>query len=252
MFKGKVVALALMLMMATCVYAGSVDDCKSNAGTMTWDGILPPVPCILMQISICPQGDFEYIRNACTPASTNDYIWIEARDLANLPIPGIPWTDYWINSCDGNVTRQLCLCASPIVADSLTGANGKTTFSGRIAGGGCNVVTTAAPPAITTAGLWIAIQGKTIQTKPCPPNTGPLCLNIMIKSPDLVGGPGFTPDCKVTVADLVPFSKSYNTQLGVPPPVGKAFNACCDYNDDTKCNLSDFGFLGLHYTHKCQ
>jgi len=203
MFKGKVVALALMLMVATSVYAGSVDDCKSNAGTMTWDGILPPVPCILMQISICPQGDFEYIRNACTPASTNDYIWIEARDLANLPIPGIPWTDYWINSCDGNVTRQLCLCASPIVADSLTGADGKTSFSGRIAGGGCT----------QSGGVWIAIQGKTILAKPCPPNTGVLCLIITIRSPDLVGGPGQTPDCKVTVSDLVPFSKSYNTQV---------------------------------------
>ena len=248
MFKGKVVALALMLMMATCVYAGSVDDCRSNAGMMTWDGILPPVPCILMQISICPAGDFEYIRTGCTPASTNDYIWIEARDLTNLPIPGIPWTDYWLNACSSDPTKQLCLCASPIVADSLTGANGKTSFSGRIAGGGCNIPVGS----LGSQGIWIAIQGKTIQNKPCPPNTGPLCLNINIKSPDLVGGPNFTPDCKVTVADLVPFSKSYNTQWGVPPPPGKAFNACCDYNDDTKCNLSDFGFLGLHYTHKCQ
>jgi hypothetical protein len=242
MFKGKVVALALMLMVATCVYAGSVDDCMSNAGVSAWlgDPLDPPIPCPIMQISICPQADFEYIRNACL--GTNDFIWIEARDIANLPIKGIPWTDYWLNACSTDLTKQLCLCASPIVADSLTGVDGKTSFSGRIAGGGCNL----------SDGIWIAIQGKTISAKPCPPTPGPLCLDIIIKSPDLVGGVGQTPDCKVTVSDLVPFSKSYNTQLGVTPPVGKAFNACCDYNDDTKCNLSDFAFLGAHYTHKCQ
>jgi hypothetical protein len=238
MFKGKVVALALMLMVATSVYAGSVDDCQSNAGIMTWNGTSPPVICGSMQLTICPAADFEYIRNAC--GSTNDYIWIEAKDLGGIAIQGIPWTDYWVNACDP--TKQLCLCASPIVADSLTGADGKTSFSGRIAGGGCAL----------TGGVWMAIQGKSIALKPCPPVTGVLCLSIIIKSPDLVGGVGLTPDCKVTVADLVPFSKSYNTQFGVPPPPGKAFNACCDYNDDTRCNLSDFGFLGLHYTHKCQ
>jgi len=238
MFKGKVVAFALMLMMATSVYAGSVDDCLSNAGLMTWDGTLPPAVCALMTVTICPAADFEYIRNAC--GSTNDYIWVEARDAANVAIPGIPWSDYWLNACDA--AKQLCLCASPIGADSLTGANGRTSFSGRIAGGGCTL----------SGGVWIAVQGKTIQAKPCPPNTGPLCLNIIVKSPDLVGGPGATPDCRFTVSDLVPFSQSYNTQQGVPPPPGKAFNACCDYNDDLRCNLSDFAFLGAHYTHRCQ
>jgi type 1 fimbria pilin len=242
MFKEKVVALALMLMLATSVFAGDVDDCASDAGMMTWDGTtmmgaLAATPCPAMQITICPAADFEFIRTAC--GSTNDYIWVTAKTLAGVAIPGIPWTDYWMNACDP--TKQLCLCAAPIVADSLTGANGKTTFSGRIAGGGCTL----------SQGIWIAIQGKTISSKPCPPHN-PLCLNVVIKSPDLVGGPLQTPDCKVTVSDLVPFSKSYNTQQGVPPPPGKAFNACCDYNDDLKCNLTDFAFLGAHYTHKCQ
>jgi len=241
MFKGKVVALALMLMMATSVYAGSVDDCKSNAGIMRWDGITPPVICVEMEIIICPGGDWFYISVSCRVSGSggHDYIWIEARDLSNLPIPGIPWTDYWLNACDP--AKQLCLCASPIVADSLTGFNGRTTFGGRVAGGGC----------VKSGGVWIAIQGQTILAKPCPP-IAILCLNITVRGVDLRGGPGLTPDCKVTVSDLVPFSQSYNTQQGVPPPPGKAYNACCDYNVDTKCNLSDFAFLGAHYTHKCQ
>ena len=219
MFKGKVVALALMLLLATSVFAGDVDDCLSNAG----------VSCITMQVTICPAGDFELIRNGC--GGTADYIWIEARDAGNLPIPGIPWTDYWLNACDP--LKQLCICVSPIGADSLTGANGRTTFSGRIAGGGCTL----------SQGIWWAIQGKPILAKPC--GSAKLCLNVVIKSPDVTGAGG-QPDCKINLSDLIPFGTSYNKNLG---QVG--FNSCCDYNDDDKCNLSDFAFWGTHYLHKC-
>jgi hypothetical protein len=169
-----------------------------------------------MQITICPAGDFEFIRNAC--GGTADYIWIEARDAANLPIPGIPWTDYWLNACDP--LKQLCICVSPIGADSLTGANGRTTFGGRIAGGGCTL----------TQGIWWAIQGKPILAKPC--GSDKLCLNVIIKSPDLTGAGG-NPDCNINLSDLVPFGTSYNKNLGQA-----GYNACCDYNDDNKCNGS--------------
>lgn len=221
MFKGKVVVFALMLAFATSVYAGDVDDCKSNAG----------ISCTLMQLSICPAGDFESFRTAC--GGTADYVWIEARDASNNPIPGIPWTDYWLNACDPNA--QLCLCASPVAADSLTGANGRTTFSNRIAGGGCAL----------NQGVWWAIQGKPIKAKPCP-NVNNLCLNIIIKGPD-INGAGGKPDCLVNLSDLTPFGVTYNKHLGQG-----GYNACCDYNDDTACNLSDFGFFGTHYQHRCQ
>lgn len=219
MFKGKVVAFALMLLLATSAFAGDVDDCLSNAG----------VSCTGMKVTICPQGDFEFIRNGC--GGSADHVWIEARDASNNPIPGIPWTDYWLNACTGN---QLCLCASPVAADSLTGANGRTTFSGRIAGGGCSL----------TGGIWWAIQGKVIKEKPCP-SPNPLCLNIVIKGPDL-NGPGGLPDCQVLVNDLIPFGSSYNKSQGQA-----GYNACCDYTDDNACNLSDFALFGQHKEHKC-
>jgi hypothetical protein len=219
MFKGKVVAVALMLLFATSVFAGDVDDCKSNAG----------VSCTGMQVTNCPAGDFEFIRNGCNGVA--DYIWIEARDASNNPIPGIPWTDYWLNACDP--LKQLCICVSPVSADSLTGANGRTTFSGRLRIGGCNL----------TQGIWWAIQGKPILAKPCA--TDKLCLNVIMKSPDLTGAGG-NPDCKIDLSDLVPFGTSYNKNLGQA-----GYNACCDYNDDNKCNLSDFAYWGTHYQHKC-
>ncbi len=245
MFKGKVVAFVFTLLFATALYAGDVDDCLSNAGMMDWSGVGDPyvvgTPCALMKITICPAGDFELIRNSCGVGGTaQDFIWIEARDLGNQPIQGIPWTDYWLNTCTG---KLLCLCATPITADSLTGADGKTTFQGRIAGGGCTV---------DGGGIWIAIQGKQIAAKPCPPVTGPKCLTVWIKSPDLIGGPGATPNCQVTLGDLGPFNLSYNAKLVPPNPPGKIYNPCCDYNDTNSVTLSDLGQLGAHMNHKCQ
>jgi len=205
-----------------------VDECTSDAG----------ISCPGMQISICPSGDFEYISDACGPPGAQ-YIWIVARDACCNPIPGIPWTDYWLNACDP--LKQLWLCASPIAADSLTGANGRTTFSGRIAGGGCTL----------SQGIWLAIQGKPILAKPC--GSAKLCLNVIIKSPDLTGWVGGVrmPDGQINLPDFVPFSNSFHTQQGVPPPAGRAFNACCDFNDDGKVNLVDLAIFSDHYQHHC-
>jgi len=214
MFKGKVLLFSLLLMFATSLYAGDVDDCESEVG----------VSCTGMRLSICPQGDFEFISVAC--GGTSDYIWIIARDALGVPIEGIPWTDYWFNACDSG--QELCLCASPIVADSLTGPNGRTTFSGRVAAGGC----------VLTDGIWFAIQGKVIKEQPA--CTEPVCIDIVIVSPDI------TADCDVNLSDFTALGLSYNKQQG-----DTGYNPCCDFNDDTKCNLSDFTFLGTHYYHSC-
>jgi hypothetical protein len=222
MFKGKVVAFALMLALATSVYAGDVDDCRSTAGI---------TGCTQMKLTICPAGDFEFIRDACGVGITA-YIWVTARDASGNPIPGIPWTDYWLNACDA--AKQLALCSSPIVADSLTGANGTTTFGGRVAAGGCTL----------SQGVWWAIQGKTLKGI-YPDCANNVCLNVIVKSPDLTGAGG-KPDGIINLSDLVPFGTSYNKNLGQA-----GYNACCDYNDDDKCNLSDFAFFGTHYQHKC-
>jgi hypothetical protein len=222
MFKGKVVAFALMLAIATSVYAGDVDDCRSTAGI---------TGCATMRLTICPAGDFEFIREACGVGITA-YIWVTARDASGIPIPGIPWTDYWLNACDP--AKQLVLCSSPIVADSLTGADGTTTFSNRISAGGCTL----------TQGLWWAIQGKTLKGI-YPSCTSNVCLSVIVVSPDITGA-GNLPDGIVNLVDLIPFGNSYNKNEG---QVG--YNGCCDYTDDAKCNLSDFGYFGLHYQHRC-
>ncbi|UCF04487.1 MAG: hypothetical protein JSV33_11175 [bacterium] len=225
MFKGKVLLFSLLLVFATAVYAGDVDDCESECWVVD-EGC---------RLSICPAGDFEFIRDMC--GTGNSYIRVVVRDAAGAGIPGIPWTDYWMGACTEDATPpdKLCICPGGIVADSLTNANGETTISGRIAGGGC----------VLEDGVYLAVQGKIIlddlggADPDCLLET-PICLDIIIVSPDL------TADCQVVLGDLGVFGQSYNKCEG-----DAGYNSCCDYNDDTCCNLSDFAFMGEHYQHNC-
>jgi hypothetical protein len=212
--------IAAMFMIASPARACDADDCRSLVG----------LSCPGMQISVCPAGDFEMIKKGCD--GTGDYIWVEIRECGNNPVPGIPATDFWINACDQ--ARQLALCAMPIIADSITGTNGRTTFSGILKAGGC----------VPSGGIWIAVQGKVIKG-PYPSCTGNICLPIVVKSPDLTGAGG-KPDGFVNLSDLVPFGTSYNKNQGQA-----GYNECCNYNDDYKCNLSDFAYFGTHYQHSC-
>ena len=219
MFKGKVLLFSLLLVFATSLHAGEVHPCQSDCS----------VSCVGMRVSICPAGDFEFIREGC--GGDADYIQVDVRDVSGVGVPGIPWTDYWLGACDPG-TWTLCLCARPITADSLTssspGVEGRTTLSGRISGGGC----------VLTGGIYLAVQGKIIIDFPgC---VDPTCLDVQIVSPDLTG------DCEVTLSDLGVFGLSYNKASGEP-----GYNDCCDYNDDSNCNLSDFAYMGEHYQHVC-
>ena len=215
MFKGKVLLFSLVLLFATSLYAGDVDECKSTAGTS----------CAL-RVSCCPQGDFEFVREGC--GGDADYIWVEIHDASDIGIAGIPWTDYWMGACVPHPEYLLCFCPGGIIADSLTNEDGRTTFSGRLAGGGC----------VLSGGLWISCQGKIlVEPGPC---TEPVCIDLVIVSVDING------TCKVELGDLSFFSDSYNQNEGDPD-----YDDCADWNDDNKVNLSDFSFLGEHYDHEC-
>lgn len=227
-----VIALTALIVLSSACYAGACDPCNNRAG----------LSCPGMKINVCPAGDFELIRNGCTGVGTQ-YIWIEARDDCDGdPIPGIPPTDSWLNSC--NSSMQLWLCAEPLTADSATGANGRTTFTGVIRAGGCNIPAGS----LSGGGIYVAIQGKPVLSQPSCLTY--LCLPVDIKSPDLTGAGGH-PDGKVNLSDIVVFGTSYNTTYPGPYPPNKTFNACCDYTDDGTCSLSDFAFFGTHYMHKC-
>jgi hypothetical protein len=217
MFKGKVLLFSLLLMFATSAYAGDVDDCLSECGTS----------CEPMIIPTCPAGDFAPISEGC--GGTEDYIWVVIKDGLGNGVANIPWYDYWMDACDP--AQELCLCSPPLNADSLTNEDGRTTFSSEIAAGDC----------VLSGGIWISCQGKMILADPPDCTAGdPICLNIIILTPELTG------ECIVDLSDLGVFGDSYNR--APPDPL---YDPCCDYTGDNICDLSDFAFFGEHYQHIC-
>lgn len=204
--------LILFLLTVQPLRAGQVDCCLSQVS----------INCASMRITICPMGDFEHFDTACGAAGGR--IKIEAKDAANNPVPGVPRTDYWLNACDP--AQELCLCCQPVIADAETDVFGTAYICGPVSGGGC----------ILNGGVYVMIQGQVIVDFPgC---MQPTCLDIVVVSPDL------SADCVVNLTDLAMFAWSYNTSPAADP--------CCDFNDDTICNLSDFALFGEHYIHSCR
>lgn len=178
-----------------------------------------------LRISVCPQGDFETIAEGCGGAG--GYIEVVIHDASGMPIDGIPVTDFWMWPCD--LQYELTPCGTPFfLADSVTGPDGRTTFSGHISAGGC----------VPEGGIVVACQGIPILEYPYCVEYA--CADIAIVSPDING------DGKVNLSDLSFFGQAYNHDSWDP-----LWNPCCDYNDDDRCNLSDFAFLGEHYQHGC-
>ncbi|MBN2185600.1 MAG: hypothetical protein JW746_09760 [Candidatus Krumholzibacteriota bacterium] len=214
MFKGKVILFSLLLVFATSLYAGDVDPCQSEFG----------VSCVGMRVSICPAGDFEPIYDGCDTGG--DFLWLIARDGDGNGIQNVPWTDYWLTSCDD--PADLLLCSAPFGADLLTDEDGYTEISGRIAGGGC----------VLTGGVYLSIQGKAVVDMPeCLVET---CVDVQFISPDRLAS------YKVDLSDFGAFGDAYNSVLGDPE-----YDDCVDFTGDQVVNLSDFGFFGEHYEHEC-
>ena len=205
-------SLIPLLLITGPLLAGQVDNCLT----------IVSISCASMRLSICPQGDFEWISDAC--GGPGNYIKIEARDAANNPVPGIPRTDYWLDSCDP--MQALCLCCQPVIADAETDIFGTAYICGPVSGGGC----------VLSGGIYVTVQGQVILDQPA--CISPTCLSIVVVSPDL------NADCVVNLSDLAIFAMSYNTS-----PVT---NPCTDYNDDNICNLSDFAIFAMHYQHDCR
>jgi hypothetical protein len=213
MFKGKFVVLTLLVATAALsismmpgadvAYSGIVDAENSTAvtaGAACW--LIDPVG----------QGD--------RLDAIGAVISIVAKDNLGNGIPDILLSDVWIIGG----TDAICLCggSSSSNADSATNADGETTISGRLRGGGFDT------------GVQIVIQ-STILTQV---GGAPLVLPITAVSPDI--------DCDLAVdsPDFTVFGINYTS-----PP--KAYLPGLDYNCDGEVELIDFTLFAQHFLRVC-
>ncbi|NIM20713.1 MAG: hypothetical protein GTO51_10880 [Candidatus Latescibacteria bacterium] len=162
-------------------------------------------------VLICPEGDGKTLSYAGAT------ITVTLKDYNGDPIPGVPAADFWLIGCLDGI--NLCGGSRSINADHPTDANGQTTISGTIIGGGCD------------DGLHVVALGILVG---CPPTS----LQIKVRSPDING------DLTVDLVDFVTFA------LGFPNPPN-SYDECLDFNDDGVINLIDVALFALHFVHSC-
>ena len=126
-------------------------------------------------IMIVPDGSGPTLADRGTP------ITCQVLDLAGDPVAGYPFQDIWVAFDDPG---QGAICNNGSVADASTDANGMTTISGAIAGGGN-----------TRQGLRVAFAGVPI------PNGW---LDIQVNSPD------YDADLNVSLTDVGILASDYS------------------------------------------
>jgi hypothetical protein len=139
-------------------------------------------------------------------------VHVEIRNADDQPIASFPLQDLWLDDVgDGSIT----LCAGGSVADANTDADGQTTITGAIAGGGSS-----------EAGLYLYVVGTPLQQD---------LLDIAVNSADLDG------NLVVDLSDLAAFATDFAN--------GYAFRS--DLAFDGELDLSDLGVFSIHYGETC-
>lgn len=173
-------------------------------------GVPDPAQCTATSpggaIFTCPSGDGE------TLASAGASILVTIVDSQAVPIAGLPAADIWVESA---VAGDLTFCGSSNIADGPTDANGQTTISGNLAGGG-----------YTQGGLVVYVQGMLI--------TGSPAMAIDVNNVDING------DLVVNLCDIGLFAVDIGST-----------NFRSDFNHDGLVNLFDVSIFSLHQCHTC-
>ena len=172
----------------------------------------------------CPKGD--------GPTLVSKGLTISVRVLnafTHQPIEGIPANEMWlVGSHDG---LYLCGGSAATHADGATNLDGRTTFSGPLAVGGCD------------EGLYVVIQGSILVTESSEPY-GPcnlITVPIAVRSVDLYPQPGsFTPggDGVVSLSDWSLFVSLYQNGN---------YDKCADFDGSGQESIGDLTFMQAHY-----
>jgi len=160
------------------------------------------------RLTIMPDGSGE------TLAAAGIHISVRVHDCGGHPVVGLPASSIVL------YTSALCICSGGNIADGPTDAEGRTTFSGTIRGGGC------------AENLTVFVDGTAVAN-----------LSVRTNSPDR--GP-FASPCSVDAGDDGFFAK-----LGLR--VGESgYTICYDYNEDGAIDLHDLIVFGAPLGAHCE
>lgn len=145
-------------------------------------------------------------------ASLDAVITVLINECPGVPIAGVPASSIWLSGTDDAPLR---FCEAAGIADGPTDANGATTFSRSLAGGGWSI-----------GGLQVHV-GEAELGAPLP---------FRVVSPDING------DLAVDLADLGDFAIDYRAGAAVRS----------DFDFDDRLGLGDIAVMAIHFGVDCR
>jgi len=159
------------------------------------------------RLTIMPDGSGE------TLAAVGIHVDVRVHDCSGNPVVGLPASSIVLYS------SALCICAGGNIADGPTDAEGRTTFSGTIRGGGC------------VESLLVFVDRTAVASIP-----------VRTNSPDR--GPVASP-CSIDAGDDGFFAR-FGQRAGET-----GYTICYDYNEDGAIDLHDLIVYGAHLGAAC-
>jgi len=159
------------------------------------------------RVTIAPNGAGE------TFAGTGITVRVFLKNCNGAPLVGVPAQEVVI------FNSALCICPGGNIADAATDANGMTTFSGTIRGGGC------------VESLTIFADGVQLCNTPLKTNSW-----------DWIHSP-----CFVDAGDLAALSARLRSAVGQPN-----YSICFDWTEDGFIDSSDVASFASHLGEACQ
>lgn len=138
-------------------------------------------------------------------------IRVYLRNCQGAPLPGVPPQEVVL------FNSMLCLCPGGNIADAPTDANGCTSFSGALSGGGY------------ATSLLVFADGIQIGSLP-----------VTVNSPEVH-------DCYLDIDDFAAWAQYYGAESGVQA----SYSVRWDWNEDGFIDLSDLAFLSRFYLRSC-
>jgi hypothetical protein len=201
----------LMAAMPTTIMAGaSVPSSSTGVPDLSNSWAVTNYPGATLLVCPAMDGDRLDMAQDCAGGVVDATVVLVVLDYSFAPIYMYPPEDLWLEA------NGMCRCPAGSIADAPTDINGMTTFSGRLAAGGCSL----------DGSLNVLISGAPLNQDG---------MDIDIISPDM------NCDLVVNIGDFATLAGAYSG----------TYSKCADLVCDGVLNVSDVAAFASHYLHDC-